>query len=198
MKKEMFRSTHTSNSARLPGCRIGEPMLPALVHRRVASRRLTRFQILLMTLLAAALPGSVFAAPMSVAVLPPSPSLTDSIDLETKLLWATAGFSVITSSVTFTSAFELEIEISVNSPAEGTVVAQVITDEFHVTHLGMLPAGEYSYTVFELDFPGGSDPSEAAGSFSGTFTVVPEPSSLGLALFGLSGLVIGKRRNKVA
>ena len=158
-----------------------------------------RLAALIVALLLALLFGqSVFAAPMSVAVLPPSPSLTDSIDLETKLLWATAGFSVITSTLNFTSAFELEIEISVNSPAEGTVVAQVITDEFHVTHLGMLPAGEYSYTVFELDFPGGSDPSEAAGSLSGTFTVVPEPSSLALALFGLSGLMIGKRRNKVA
>ena len=155
-------------------------------------------EMLLAALLAAALPCSVFAAPMSVTVLPPTPSLADSIDLETKLSWATAGFSVITSALTFTSAFELEIEISVNSPAEGTVVAQVITEEFHLTQLGLLPAGEYSYTVFELDFPGGSDPSEPAGSFSGSFTVVPEPSSLGLALFGLSGLVIGKRRNEVA
>ena len=192
MKKKTIRSTQTSNSARLPGCRIGEPMLPALVHRRIASRRLTRFQILLVTLLAAALPGSVFASPMSVTLLPPPPSLADSIDLETKLLWATAGFSVITSTLTFPSAFELEIKISVNSPAEGAVVAQVITDEFHVTHLGLLPAGEYSYTVFELDFPGGSDPSEPAGSISGRFTVVPEPSSLALALFGLSALAIGR------
>ena len=198
MKQKTIRTTHTSNSAQLPGCRIGEPMLPALVQRRVASRQLTRFHILLVTLLAAALPGSVFAAPMSVAVLPPNPSLADNIDLETKLSWATAGFSVMGSAVAFTSAFEFEIAISVNSPEEGTEVAQIITDELHLTNLGLLPAGEYSYTVFEFDFPGGSDPSVPAGSLAGTFTVVPEPSSLALALFGLSGLMIGRRGKKAA
>lgn len=198
MKKKVLRPTDTSNPARLPGRRVEGSMLPALAHPAIASRRLTRIRILLAALLLAALPSGVFAGPMSVTILPATPGVGDSIDLETTLLWSTAGFSVMSATTTFTSAFELEINISVHSPEEGAVVATVITDELHLTHLGLLSAGEYSYTVFEFDFPGGSDPSEPAGSLSGTFTVVPEPSSLALALFGLSGLMIGRRGKKVA
>ena len=198
MMKKILQPADTSRSARLPGVRIEGSTLPVLVEPAIATRRLARIRILLVTLLVAALPSGVFAGPMSVAILPATPGVGDSIDIETTLLWSTAGFSVMSATTTFTSAFELEINISVHSPAEGTVVATVITDELHLTHLGVLPAGEYSYTVFEFDFPGGSDPSVPAGSLSGTFTVVPEPSSFALALFGLSGLAIGRRGKKTA
>ena len=196
MMKKVLQPADTSRSARLPGVRIEGSTLPVLVDPAIATRRLARIRILLVTLLVAALPSGVFAGPMSVAILPATPGVSDS--LETTLLWATAGCSVMSATTTFTSAFELEINISVHSPAEGTGVATVITDELHLTHLGVLPAGEYSYTVFEFDFPGGSDPSVPAGSLSGTFTVVPEPSSFALALFGLSGLAIGRRGKKTA
>ena len=91
-----------------------------------------------------------------------------------------------------------EVEISVDSPAPGSMVIQVITYDTDVIHLGQLPAGTYSYTVTELDFPGGSPPSTFAGSLSGMFSVVPEPSSFALALFGLSGLAIARRGKQAA
>ncbi len=151
---------------------------------------MSRIRMFLLILLVVALPGGAFATASSVIVLPPNPAETDSIFLETRLSWGTSGYWVLDTSTTFLSPFEVFTSIFVSSPGPDDLVAAVITDEDHITPLGFLPAGIYSYTVKETDVQRETSIWSLGGSVSGTFTVVPEPSSFALVLLGVSGLAI--------
>jgi hypothetical protein len=162
---------------------------------------MSRIRIHLVTLLVVALPSWAFATPISVGVLPPNPSESDSISLQTTLTWGTSGYSVFDSLTISTGPFDLLIQIFVSSPAPDEIVLQVVTYEDLVSPLGLLPAGTYSYTVNEIDVQRGTGFQTLAGSLSGTFSVIPEPSSSVLVLLGLCGLAIGrsvKRRRRAA
>ena len=165
---------------------------PKALGQAIAGPWMVRVRNLLLMLGVAALPSSALASPIAVTISPAVPGVEDELALETMLQWNTGGYAATGSTVHFTSGFQFEVEISVDSPPPGSLVSQAITSDTHVIDLGQLPAGTYSYTVSEYDFPGGTAPSTFAGSLSGGFTVVPEPSSFALALFGLSGLALGR------
>jgi len=151
-----------------------------------------RIRIFLLTLLIVALPSGAFATPTSVDISPPNPAVDDLVLFETTLTWSTGGFFVSSASPSFPSAFEILVDFFVSSPAPDEQVAQVITQDVQVGHLGLLPAGIYSYTVNEIDVQRGTGIVTQAGSLSGTFAVVPEPSTLPLTLLGLCGLAVGR------
>jgi hypothetical protein len=149
-----------------------------------------RIRIFLVALIAIAVPTGAFATPASVNVFPSNPTVADSISLETTLSWGTSGYWVFDSMTISTGPFERVIQIFVDSPAPDEVVLTIVTSEEHIADLGLLPAGNYSYTVNEFDVQRGTGLQMFAGSLSGSFTVVPEPSSLVLVLLGLSGLAL--------
>jgi len=154
---------------------------------------MSRIQVLLLALLFVSLPNWASGKPVSVEIMPPHLE-TDSIFLNTAMEWHTAGFNVIGSSVTFLSKFEPQVDITVSSPAPDEMVPMVLTGDVHGTDLGVLTAGTYYYTVNEIHLQRNTDSIFPAGSLSGSFTVAPEPSSLGFALLGLAGLTIRRRR----
>ena len=140
-------------------------------------------------------PLSVAAIPTNVDVDPPSPGIADSISLSTQLQWPTTGYSVTSSTTTFPSVFEVNVDVFVSSPAPGENVLFVITGAMRDTELGVLPPGTYSYTVSEIQTQRGTGFQSLAGSISGSFTVVPEPSPTFLLALGLAVMAMRRGRS---
>ena len=154
---------------------------------------MSRMKILVATMMIVAAPSVVCAKLTGIEVLPPSPLETDSVVLNAELLWPSSGYMVLGSSVTFLSDFEPQIDIDVLVPDGG--VLHVLTSEVHSIDLGPLPAGTYSYTVNEIQTPPSGLPLEPYWdqlTLEGTFTVVPEPTTM--TVLALGGLAVLRRR----
>jgi len=158
---------------------------------------MSRVHIFVACLLMMVCPSLVFASPILVEVLPSNPGETDTVLLDATLEWPTSGYSVFESSVTFVSDFEFEVDVIVLAPAPGSYNFQVITSEVSRIDLGLLPAGTYVYTINESQSPGHPwggpiGPYSSGGTLSGSFEVIPEPTTL--SMLALGGLMVLRRK----
>ena len=139
--------------------------------------------------------------PLTITVLPDSPAATDGVIIRHDLTYFTGGYRVGGSDLTFIDPFHVVIDIFISGPNPGEPVTQSITFLDVESNLGALPAGDYQYTsriatIPRSQFP--DPPSEdiflqfPPGTRVGQFTVVPEPASSALLLFG--GWIVTQRR----
>ncbi len=151
---------------------------------------MSRMKVLVATMMIVAAPCVVSASLTAIEILP-HPLETDSVVLNAELDWSTSGYWVLGSSVTWMSDFEPQIDIDVSAPELWDIVAQVLTSEVHSIDLGPLPRGTYSYTVNAIQTTPSGWPRGYA-TLEGTFTVVPEPTTM--TVLALGGLAVLRRR----
>ena len=80
-----------------------------------------------------------------------------------------------------------------SSPGPDEVVATAITSSTLQTVLGLLPAGDYTFSIREIRTQRSTGLVSSGGNLPGAFTVVPEPSTALLMGLGLAGLVSRRR-----
>jgi hypothetical protein len=137
---------------------------------------------------------SLAASISSVEVLPALPSSTDPITLRAELSYPTSGFSVGSFDTTFLDTTDIRLDIFVDSPAAGDIIIPVISSEIVDAPLGVLPESAYTYTVRLFETPRGTSVFLFQGDEPGSFTVVPEPTTLHLVGAGLLAFLGIRRR----
>ena len=147
----------------------------------------------LMLLLALVMADGAGAALFSAAVSPEAPDPTDNVTLESTIRWATAGFDRTGVTVSWLSANDVVIDVDVSSPGPDEVVATVITSSTVQTVLGLLPAGDYTFSIREIHTQRSTGFVSSGGNLSGAFTVVPEPGTALLMGLGFAGLTSRRR-----
>jgi len=134
------------------------------------------------------------ATPVSATVSPEAPDSTDTLTLESVLRWNTAGFHQTGVTVSWLGPGSLEIEVAVSSPGPAEMVLTVITATTFETVLGVLPAGDYAFSIREIHTQRTTGLVSSGGVLSGGFTVVPEPGTALLLGLGLAGMARVRRR----
>jgi hypothetical protein len=112
----------------------------------------------------------------------------DFVSLSTELLYDSTGFFASEVHTSAPDPLSFVIDIHVGAPAPEEIVLPIITSEVVVAGLGNLPAGDYSYVVNMILEPRTTGLMIHADSFSGSFTVAPEPSALALLGLALAAL----------
>ncbi len=126
----------------------------------------------LILLIALCLSLLLLTAPVSLGVMPAEPSPADDGMLRSDLDFSLSGYGLGPSRAVFVSAFSVVAHLWVGEPGSGAMGPTVLT--FDTPHSAS----------FEI----------VAGSTARSTTVTPEPGTLTLALLGLAGLVVMRRR----
>ncbi|MFN3166810.1 MAG: protease complex subunit PrcB family protein [Phycisphaeraceae bacterium] len=141
--------------------------------------------------------------PVTITVLPDSPTPADSVVIRHDLTFNTGGYRIGGSAVTFVAPDRFVIDVFVQGPDPGDPVTQAITFLQLDSDLGALPAGDYPYTSRLVTIPRSQfpdPPTEAIfqqfppATRAGTFTVVPEPATL--TPFVLGGWALTRRQRQ--
>ncbi len=137
--------------------------------------------------------GQLNLEPVTISVLPGSPTTADDVVIRHDLVFNTGGYSVGGSNFTFLDPFHIQIDVFVRSPNPGDPVTQAFTFLKVDSELGMLAPGDYQYTSRVATIPRGQFPDPPTDAIfsqfppairTGQFTVVPEPASLSLLAIG--------------
>lgn len=139
--------------------------------------------------------------PVTLSVLPGSPTTADDVVIRHDMVFSTGGYSIGGTSVTFLDPFHIQIDVFVRAPNPGDPVTLAITFLKVDSDLGMLAPGDYQYTSRVATIPRGQFPDPPTDAIfsqyppavrTGQFTVVPEPASL--SLFAIGGWALTRRQ----